>query len=436
MKHLFSLLLALSLLGTAQAQTLYFPPLTGSTWDTTSPASLGMCQLQIDSLYFYLDTRNTKAYLLLKDGKIVLEKYFDGFTKDSAWYWASAGKTLTAFTIGLAQAEGKLSIYDSTSKYLKGGWTSCSPTAEAAIRIRNQLTMTTGLNDAVSNNKCTLPSCLQFLATPGSRWAYHNGPYTLLQNVLDSATGDFKSFFNTRLRNKIGMTGSWFVLNTYDHVYFSTPRSAARFGLLMLGNGTWNGTPIMTDTTYFREMITTSQTINPSYGYLWWLNGKAMFMAPGLQPTFLGPLLPNAPSDAYSALGSNGQIISISPSKGLVMVRMGQAPAPDEVSIGFTDTIWRKTMATFCTATAVKAPAKNVNILRAYPQPASEVLNLVKPDEVGEWQVELWDVTGRLMGGGRNILQLDISALPRGIYQTRLISDKGTWSCSVVIGPR
>ncbi|MFN5596947.1 MAG: serine hydrolase, partial [Bacteroidota bacterium] len=89
----------------ASAQTTYFPPNTG-TWETTSPQSLGWCDANIDSLYNYLNQKNTKAFIILKDGKIVLEKYFGNFTQDSIWYWASAGKTLTAFTVGLAQQDG------------------------------------------------------------------------------------------------------------------------------------------------------------------------------------------------------------------------------------------------------------------------------------------------------------------------------------------
>ncbi|MBL0096369.1 MAG: hypothetical protein IPP46_07610 [Bacteroidetes bacterium] len=57
----------------SQAQNLYFPPLTGNAWDTISPVSLGWCPDKIDSLTDYLENKNTKAFILLKDGKIVIE---------------------------------------------------------------------------------------------------------------------------------------------------------------------------------------------------------------------------------------------------------------------------------------------------------------------------------------------------------------------------
>jgi len=83
-------------------------------------------------------------------------------------------------------------------------WTSLSPTLENQITIWNQLTMTTGLDDGVPDHYCTEPSCLIFNANPGTRWAYHNGPYTLIDSVIEMATGQsFNYYFNQKVRNKI-----------------------------------------------------------------------------------------------------------------------------------------------------------------------------------------------------------------------------------------
>jgi len=114
-----------SFLQTTKAQTLYFPPLSSTAnWDTISPSSLGWCLNEIDTLYDYLQQQDTKGFIVLKDGKIVLEKYFGTFTKDSLWYWASAGKTITSFLVGKAQEENYLSITDTSSTYLGAGWKS------------------------------------------------------------------------------------------------------------------------------------------------------------------------------------------------------------------------------------------------------------------------------------------------------------------------
>jgi hypothetical protein len=96
-------ILCLTLNGWLSAQNLYFPPTTGTSWETTSPTALGWCQNKIDALYTYLQARNTKGFIILKDGKIVLEKYFGTFTQDSINKWASAGKALTATLVGIAQ---------------------------------------------------------------------------------------------------------------------------------------------------------------------------------------------------------------------------------------------------------------------------------------------------------------------------------------------
>jgi len=90
--------------------------------------------------------------------------------------------------------------------------------------------------------------------------------------------------------------------------YQSDARSMARFGLLMMNKGVWNDETLLS-IDYFNEMINTSQSINPSYGYLWWLNGKDSYIGTSSQEVFTGNLIPNAPSDMYSALGANDQKI-------------------------------------------------------------------------------------------------------------------------------
>lgn len=102
-------------------------PLQPKFMDTLSPASLGWCHDKIDTLLNFLDSKNTKAFIVLKDGKIVIEHYFDTFTVDSLWYWASAGKSLTSFLVGMAKQDGFLNLSDSTSQYLGSGWTICPP---------------------------------------------------------------------------------------------------------------------------------------------------------------------------------------------------------------------------------------------------------------------------------------------------------------------
>lgn len=121
MKNLFcvALICFTGVLHTSKAQNLYFPPISNlADWDTVSPVSLGWCPDKIDTLYQYLQQQDTKGFIVLKDGKIALEKYFGTFTRDSLWYWASAGKTITSFLVGKAQEENYLSISEPASLYL------------------------------------------------------------------------------------------------------------------------------------------------------------------------------------------------------------------------------------------------------------------------------------------------------------------------------
>ncbi len=360
----------------ATAQTLYFPPITGNIWDTISPATLNWQQAKIDSLYHFLDTNDTKAFILLKDGKIVLEQYFGTHTQNSLWYWASAGKSLTAFLVGLAQQDQHLSISDTTSDYLGTGWTSCTPAQEEKITVRHQLTMTSGLDDGVADHYCTLDTCLVYLADAGTRWAYHNGPYTLLDSVMEVATGmPLNTYLNQKVKVPTGMTGA-FAISGYNNVFYSNARSMARYGLLILNRGNWNGTQIMTDTAFFNQMVNSSQSLNPAYGYLWWLNGKTSFMVPGIQFNFPGFLFPDAPADVVAAMGKDGQFLNINKSRNIVWLRMGNSPGSQEVSFLLNNQIWQHINDLDGSVTGIQDLNSNTGRITVFPNPTTGIVSI------------------------------------------------------------
>ncbi len=400
-----------------QAQSIYFPPTTGTTWDTISPVSLGYCPENIDSLYNFLDVNNTKAFILLQDGKIVLEKYFGTHTATTPWQWASAGKTITAFMVGMAQQEGYLNIQDTTSQYLGNGWTDCTSAQEERITIRNQLTMTSGLDDGVPDHYCTLDTCLVYKADAGTRWAYHNGPYTLLDSVISVATGQSLNQYTTqKLKTPTGMTGS-FVKVGYNNVYFSTARSMARFGLLMLNKGKWNTTPVMTDTTYFNELITPSQFLNLSYGYLWWLNGQSSFMVPTSQIVFPGMFSVNAPADMVAAIGSGGQFLNVIRSQNRVWLRMGDDPGNSAVPFLLNDDIWEYINRLPCTVSSDKELNTQASVVKMYPNPGKT--DLYYQVARGLKRVGIMNVQGQEVASDWNnseIGSLDVSGLVSGVY--------------------
>ncbi len=405
-----------------RSQEVYYPALDGSQWETITPQELNWNISKIAELYSFLEANNTKAFLVLKNGKIVLEKYFGEFTQDSLWYWASAGKTLTATLVGIAQGEGYLSIYDKTNKFLGKGWTSCPNEKEDLITIRHQLTMTTGLDDRVADSYCTNPECLVYKTDAGTRWAYHNAPYTLLEKVVENATGkNFNIYFHEKIKSRIGMDGLW-VKSGFNNIYISNARSMARFGILLLGKGIWNAQRVIPET-YYYEMINTSQDLNKSYGYLFWLNGKENFMLPQMEFVFPGSLLKDAPSDVYAALGKNGQILNISPSKGIILVRMGAASDQydGEVAGQLNNEIWKFLNQIMSGTSIVQDELDDKFAIR--PNPANnfiEIYSYKYQDKFFAEQVEIYNVIGKCLfkDGVRNLgyVRLNISELPTGIY--------------------
>jgi len=321
MKHFFPLILLSFLLLNCSSDadssvdipsdTMYFPPLSGNIWETKPMNELGWNESQVQPLLTFLEEKHTKGFIVLVNGRIVMENYFNGHTATSPWYWASAGKTLTTATVGIAQKEGLLDSDDKVSDYLGTGWTSAPLVKENLITNRHLLTMTSGLNETLGDD--VSPANLQYVADAGSRWAYHN-VYVKLQDVVAEASNQtWNSYFNNKLRDKIGMSGTWIPLGGLS-VYWSTTRSVARFGLLSLNKGKWENEVIIPET-YMTNTISTSQNLNKAYGYMWWLNGKESYRLPQTQFQFSGCLIPSAPTDMVSGLGKNDQKIYVIPSK-------------------------------------------------------------------------------------------------------------------------
>jgi CubicO group peptidase (beta-lactamase class C family) len=327
---------------------LYFPPNESALWEKMPLAELGWDQMALAELLAWLPTQDTRAFIILKDGKIVVEEYWGRkltgageMDQNSLWYWASAGKTLTAALVGLAQQEKLLSTNDRTQKFLGEGWTSMSRNQERDIRLIHQLTFTTGIDDKVANLDDTSSASLKYLAKPGSRWSYHNATYTLLEKVVEKASGkSYQTFFKEKLGDKIGMKGFW-QQTGMNNVFYSDARSFARFGLLLLAKGNWNGTSIWSGD-YFEKLPQTSQNLNLSYGYLTWLNGKASYMVPGSQAVLPGSLIPQAPADMYQAMGKNGQFLMVIPSQNLVIIRMGSSGGDALVPFLLMRDIWQR----------------------------------------------------------------------------------------------
>jgi CubicO group peptidase (beta-lactamase class C family) len=179
--------------------------------------------------------------------------------------------------------------------------------------------MASGLNDS-----------LQFVVPPGTRFYYNNPAYYQLFKVVVRASGqDINTATRSRLLTPIGSTCSWRLnIDTGEigYILSCNTRDMARFGLLMLNKGRWNGARVVSDSTWVDQMWRPGATDNPAYGMLWWLNGSSSYRIPGpyLLPTLQGMLVPSGPRDLVAALGKGDKKIYVVPSLELVVVRHGE----------------------------------------------------------------------------------------------------------------
>lgn len=319
----------------------YFP--VGDTWETLDPAGLGWDAAGLAAAFEFAGSRGTRAMVLLLDGRILAERYWDAdvtYRRDVA----SVQKSVMAILVGEAVMRGRLSLDDRVTKHLGMGWSNAPAPAEDAILVRHLLTMTSGLAED-----------LTFEAAPGTVWRYNNDAYHRVQAVLEAATGSrVLAVSRDYVWNAIGITTSlWYqrpgMPDAKGNPLFGllmTARDMARFGLLIAEGGRWDGRQVITHETYLEAALTTSQPLNLSYGHLWWLNGKTSHRVPPRNELQEGALIPKAPADLVAALGKDDQKIYISRGTGLVLTRLGDSAGPRvEALSSFDNDLWEKIMA-------------------------------------------------------------------------------------------
>lgn len=177
---------------------------------------------------------------------------------------ASAQKSVASFLVGIAQAKGLLKIDDPVNQYLGAGWSRAEPTQEKAVTIRHLITMTSGLSDrGVFEHK------------PGTRWRYNTPVYARSVDVVAAAAKmDRHELTRKWITQPVAMADSTWasrgavgarIGNAFG--FATTARDLARFGLMVLAGGKWGDKTILADQQYLKEATTTSQKLNPYYGY-------------------------------------------------------------------------------------------------------------------------------------------------------------------------
>jgi hypothetical protein len=170
----------------------------------------------------------------------------------------------------------------------------------------------------------------------------------------------------------------------------------------------------MTDTNFFDEMVNSSQELNKSYGYLWWLNGKENYMIPQSQFVFNGSMFPNAPDDMIAALGKNGQFINVIPSENMDWIRMGDAPDESLISFTLNNEICEYLNDLVCEPLAVEEQTAFESNVILYPSPSSGVLQIESPYQNLKYSIS--NHLGQLIQKGIYTDHIDVSKLNDGSY--------------------
>lgn len=268
--------------------------------------------------------KRTRSILVIYKDKIIAEKYDTGFDKNSRILGWSMTKSITATLFGILAKEGKYNI------------NTPAPIAEwknddrKVITTSDLLHMNSGLAWEENYNTICDATKMLFLAEnmgrvqlekpvafkPNSHWNYSSGTTNLLSYILRNqfkTHQEYLDFWYSALIDKIGMNSMVvetdmagnFVGSSYA---WATTRDWAKFGLLYLHEGNWNGEQLF-DTGWAEYVSIPTNGSRGDYGAHFWLNAGGRY--------------PDAPKDLYSANGFQGQKVFIIPSLDLVIVRMG-----------------------------------------------------------------------------------------------------------------
>jgi len=266
----------------------------------------------------------TRAVVVIHKDQIILEKYADGFDKDSRILGWSMTKSIMSTVFGVLEHQNKIDLHE------KAPIASWQKDARKNITINNLLQMNSGLEwdenyDEISDatkmlflerdmTKMQAEKPLQYKTN--ASWNYSSGTSNLLSGILRDqfkTHQEYIDFWYTDFIDKIGMNSMVvetdlvgnYVASSYA---WATARDWAKFGLLYLHNGNWNGKELFTKK-WVDYVTTPTPTSNGTYGAQFWLNAERQFK--------------DVPKNMYFADGYQGQRVYVLPDEELVIVRFG-----------------------------------------------------------------------------------------------------------------
>jgi len=282
-----------------------------------------------DAQIKYHEQHESVAFLVLQNGKIIAENYWEDFNENSISNSFSMSKSIIGLLVGIAIDQGKVgSVYDKASDYipeLKG-------TDKEDIQIYHLLTMSSGIDfgESYTNpfgfqaktyyGEDLFNTTLEYplIKEPGTEHLYQGGNTLLLAKLIENAVGISVSEYTEQMVwKKIGAANNaiWNLdeENGFEKAsccYYASARDFARLGQLYLCQGNWKGQQIVSSS-WIDESVKPVNILNPegelaqNYGYQWWL-----YSHNGL--------------DTYSMRGMQGQYVVVVPDKELVIVRLGR----------------------------------------------------------------------------------------------------------------
>ena len=278
--------------------------------------------------------RRARAIIIVKDGQIIAERYGEGFSKDTRFQGWSMTKSVTEALLGVLVEQGKLDIQSPAPvpEWQGAGDPRKAITIDQLIRMSSGLEfnedygdLTDGVTQMLYNqgDMAAYAANKPLAGDPDTIWNYSSGTANILSRIIRDTVGgdvtDYWAFPQEALFHRINVNSAiiepdasgTFVGSSY---MYTTARDWARFGLLYLQDGVWNGERILPE-----GWVEYSHTPTPpslgEYGGAWWLNASD-----GGDPTTKE--WPDMPDDLYYASGHDGQDVVIIPSENLIIVRL------------------------------------------------------------------------------------------------------------------
>lgn len=278
--------------------------------------------------------RNTRAVVVVHQGRIVAERYADGFGTTTGHLSNSMAKTVIGALVGILVGEGKL---DTAAPAPIAEWQGRGDprrgiTLEDLLRMRSGLEFDENYTDVrsditlmfASGDLAGFAAAKPLVAEPAAEWHYSTGTSNIIGRIVAEAAGETMAerfaFPRQVLFDPLGMSTAMLEVDSRGHfiagsLMFASARDYARFGLLYLRDGVWNGRRLLPDGWVERTLTPTPEAPPAlSYGYQVWLNSGA---DPDVRRW------PRLPHDVFAMLGHQQQMVVMVPSHDLVVVRLG-----------------------------------------------------------------------------------------------------------------